>query len=129
MNLHCLECSKLVPQTPGKRAKSYCNNTCRVKYWKKQKEVASGIEKRKPGRPKKDDQLQNTEVLLPGNLGNVKVGGRISEVKSVFKDKKGAVTVTLAPAVESFMGHPIPKGLKGIDLSIWKAEIKEANKK
>lgn len=27
-----------------------------------------------------------------------------------------------------FMGHLIPKGLKGIELSIWKAEIREALK-
>jgi len=34
--------------------------------------------------------------------------------KSVFKDAPG-----------NYMGHPIPKGLTGIDLSIWKSEIKE----
>ncbi len=30
--------------------------------------------------------------------------------------------------IDLYMGHEIPKGLKGIDLSIWKAEIKEKNK-
>lgn len=27
------------------------------------------------------------------------------------------------------VGNPIPKGLKGIELSIWKAEIKDKNNK
>lgn len=53
METKCLECGKPVPQTEGKRAKSYCDNTCRVTYWKKQKRVASGVPTRSPGRPKK----------------------------------------------------------------------------
>lgn len=63
MNLHCLQCGKPVPQTPGKRAKSYCNNTCRVTYWKKQKEAISGIKKRKPGRPPRITKEINAEEI------------------------------------------------------------------
>lgn len=33
----CLNCTKQIPQTPGKRRKDFCNSTCRSNYWQKQK--------------------------------------------------------------------------------------------
>lgn len=35
--MECLECHKLLPQTKGKRAKQFCNSTCRSNYWQKAK--------------------------------------------------------------------------------------------
>jgi hypothetical protein len=32
----CPNCGKELQQTPGKRAKEYCNSTCRSNYWQKQ---------------------------------------------------------------------------------------------
>lgn len=49
------------------------------------------------------------------------------------KDIKGAIDSVIKeksikindPGVMLFMGQEIPKGLKGIDLAIWKSEVKE----
>jgi hypothetical protein len=35
--MKCLECSKDLEQTVGKRAKQFCNSTCRSNYWQKAK--------------------------------------------------------------------------------------------
>lgn len=40
-------------------------------------------------------ELQNSEFLLPGNLGTIKVGNKTRDIKSVFKRKDGAVTITI----------------------------------
>lgn len=51
--------------------------------------------------------------------------------QSQNKDKPSTVKetkidpATIVNRIEIFMGHDVPEGLKGIDLSIWKAEIKE----
>lgn len=125
----CRNCGKDLVQIPGKRAKTFCSVTCRSNYWQKKKRESAQKKIGTPGRPKKEDhEIQNTELILPGNLGSVNVGNGVSEIKKVFKDKKGTTTITLGPIRESFMGHSIPKGLKGIELSIWKAEIKDKNK-
>lgn len=34
--MKCLECEKELINTEGKRAKKFCNNTCRSNYWQKQ---------------------------------------------------------------------------------------------
>jgi|ERR1700748_556124 len=114
--IKCLECGKPVSQTPGRRKKEYCGSTCRSLHWKKKQQM--GKQKRGPGRPPKsaldyprtleqEKSLQDAfkEVLLNANIKKQDASGR-----------------------ELFMGHPIPKGLKGIDLTIWKEEIKEKNK-
>lgn len=50
--MECLICGKQVKQTPGKRAKHYCDANCRQKHWlKKNKE--SKPKGPGPGRPKK----------------------------------------------------------------------------
>lgn len=50
----CLECGKELTQTPGKRAKLFCNVTCRSNYWQKQKRKDAPLKKGSPGRPKKN---------------------------------------------------------------------------
>jgi hypothetical protein len=61
MEIKCLECGLLVPQTPGKRKKEYCGPTCRTKCWKKKKDA--GKDKKRPGRPPKYPVIQNKPVV------------------------------------------------------------------
>lgn len=38
--MNCLNCNKPLEQTPGKKAKQFCNVSCRSSYWQKQKRLA-----------------------------------------------------------------------------------------
>jgi AT hook motif len=109
MEIKCLECNKSVPQTLGKRTKIFCGSTCRTKYWKKEKDA--GKEKKKRGRPKKDITASPKKVY--------------DAAKSTKVQDEPKPNVETTVDNNMFMGHKIPKGLKGIELSIWKAEIKE----
>lgn len=40
-------------------------------------------------------ELQNSDFILPGNLGTIQVGNKTRDIKSVFKRKDGAVTITI----------------------------------
>lgn len=51
--MNCLNCDKELVQMPGKRAKQFCNSTCRSNYWQKEKRASkktSGnqVEKKEP---------------------------------------------------------------------------------
>jgi hypothetical protein len=35
--MNCLNCQKELPQIQGKKARQYCNETCRSSYWHRQK--------------------------------------------------------------------------------------------
>lgn len=52
----------------------------------------------------------------------------VDKLGKVLVEAKKTPQRAASQSTESFMGHPIPKGLKGIELSIWKAEIKDKNK-
>lgn len=41
------------------------------------------------------NELQNNEFILPGDLGTIRVGNKVRDIKSVFKGKDGAVTITV----------------------------------
>jgi len=110
MEIKCLECGNSVAQTPGRRKKEYCGSTCRSLHWKKKQQA--GKSKRSPGRPKK-------EVV-----NGVDIQSKIAEVKAKLPQRP-ALRGNTESSPEEYMGHKIPAGLKGIDLSIWKAEIKE----
>ncbi len=58
---NCLECNAELTQTPGKRPKQYCGNSCRVKYHLKQKNKGKVPGKR--GRPAKSKE--NAPPLPP----------------------------------------------------------------
>lgn len=95
----CLECGKELTQTPGKRAKQFCNVTCRSNYWQKQKRKDKPQKKGVAGRPiKKNTGIQNTDMVLPGPIGDLKFtdgsSREIIQTKSDFK--KGSITLTLA---------------------------------
>lgn len=34
--VYCLQCGRAVPQTPGRKRKKFCSNTCRSQYWNHQ---------------------------------------------------------------------------------------------
>lgn len=102
--LKCKNCGKSVEQTPNKRAKEFCNVTCRSGYWQKQNRLDKAAKNETPAKSKKKSDL-------------------MKEIRKNPITEKEAFPTHDSPG--TFMGHEIPKGLKGIDLSIWKSEIKE----
>lgn len=48
--MNCTECNKEIPQTVGKRAKIFCNSTCRSNHWQKEKrkQNSAGVKEEKP---------------------------------------------------------------------------------
>lgn len=102
--MECLNCKKPVKQTAKKRAKLYCSDKCKAEYVRKQK-AAKNPNKRGRGRPK----------LIKEIVAN------IDEVKP---DYSVIAEIKTEPAKELFMGHPIPDGLSGIPLAVWKNNIK-----
>lgn len=110
----CLECGKELVQLSGKRAKQFCNVTCRSNYWQKKKRKASAKPPGVPGRPKKKSVLHIDVKEMNNEVFDVSVGVKTSVVKELHEG--------------TFMGVVVPEGLKGIDLSIWKAEIKDKSK-
>lgn len=62
-----------------------------------------------------ENELQNNEIYLPGDLGSIQFNGIEREIKSVFKDKKGAVTLTIGEKITPlvYKGYEI-KGIKAI---------------
>lgn len=44
-----------------------------------------------------DNELQNEEFILPGNLGAVKIGNEVHPIKSVEKRKDGTNIITISP--------------------------------
>ena len=113
--MECLNCKKPITQTKGKRSRLYCSDKCRVTFYRTN--ASEGVPKKGRGRPRKIDA-----GVLQAEIKAV----REQVKKSPFTNLRG----TSDQSAPRFMGHEIPKGLKGIDLSIWKAEVKEktANK-
>jgi hypothetical protein len=48
-------------------------------------------------------ELQNNDMVLPGNLGTVKIGNQERNIKSVFKKKDGSVTITIGEHIEPLL--------------------------
>lgn len=42
-----------------------------------------------------NNELQNNDMILPGNIGTISVGNKVRDIKSVFKGKDGSVTITI----------------------------------
>jgi hypothetical protein len=63
--MNCLECGKEVPQTKGRRERLFCNNTCKSKYWRKNKKSDGTVPTRGPGRPPKKNNLEHVIFLGP----------------------------------------------------------------
>lgn len=67
---------------------------------------------RPPGSGKKKPEmgLQNTDMILPGNLGNIAVGnGDVREIEKVFKGNDGVVTMTIGakkPVIDAYEKLP-----------------------
>jgi CRISPR/Cas system-associated protein Cas7 (RAMP superfamily) len=74
--MNCLNCGAEVKQTPGKRAKGYCNSSCRQKHWLKNNKKESV---RKPGRPRKSEEPEK-------KIDPVEIQRQIAELKEKYKD-------------------------------------------
>lgn len=68
----CLNCSKNVPQTDGKRLKLYCNEACRKSYGRKQtrtplpdESLADRLNESYPDNPKRGKEIKCFEDLHP----------------------------------------------------------------
>lgn len=135
----CMGCDNLVPQTEGKKAKLYCSSICRQKVWqdKRREELRIFRETSKQNPlPAGYVRIKNVKAVTkdgkevslskPKDINPSEIQAKISEVKERIKDDPRSKMRCAMP--ESFMGHEIPKELKGIELSIWKSEIKEKNK-
>jgi hypothetical protein len=102
----CLNCNKALPQTEGKRAKQFCNSTCRSNYWQKEK------------RKNSDKSLTKVAAAislaaLPANKRNK---DKVPPKKEVSQEAKtGFKTLDELKAT-------CPENLKGIDRSIWISE-------
>lgn len=44
-----------------------------------------------------NNELQNNDFIIPGNLGHVDIGDRKAEIIQQFRSNDGAVTLTLLP--------------------------------
>lgn len=44
-----------------------------------------------------NNELQNNDFVLPGNLGNVSIGNNRAEIIQQFRSNDGAITLTLLP--------------------------------
>jgi hypothetical protein len=135
--MHCLNCGKDLVNTPGKKVKQFCGISCRSNYWQKKKRNENGLSAKKPGRPKKaTSEIQNTDLILPGGLGDVKFpNGKTGEiVQSVSNRQKGSVTLTIAPYPPDEAGKyatgvdPYSKGLNKGKSVIFKKKKDEPRK-
>lgn len=96
--MECLNCGKPVRQTPGKRAKKYCDADCRQRHWlKKKKEIDPPT--RGPGRPKKEGSI----LVYPND---VKEG--IEEIKFVSGSRPhGARAGGIIPDLETALASSV----------------------
>jgi hypothetical protein len=85
--MNCLNCGKEVKQTPGKRAKAYCDPNCRQRHWLKNNKKKSG---RGPGRPKKtpliDPSSPRDNPLINAARGRDSNGINMDEVRLAEKE-------------------------------------------
>jgi len=92
--MNCRQCQKELINTPGKRSKSFCNPTCRSKYWKKKQPKKASKLKWKielSGQDISDKcmvDLKNGVVTIPGEL----VGGIVETVDP--SNKGETITIT-----------------------------------
>lgn len=61
--MDCLECKKYLVQTPGKRARQFCNSTCRSNFWQKQERKKKP--KQQPSARKKTEPPKQDKSELP----------------------------------------------------------------
>lgn len=100
----CLECGTELTQTPGKRAKTFCNVTCRSNYWQKNKRKKSGKGIGKSGRPSAKSPKPATPIMfIDGPVevptvtylrGDVSFQDLLAAAKSPLSDKKQVYQLT-----------------------------------
>lgn len=114
---NCLECNKELEQTPGKRAKQYCGNTCRVKYYLKKKNKDKPPGKR--GRPAGSLNKSNQTIPPPQDASGINEDEGKNKGKKKKEEKTESEPTSLA---DMFKGRNInertyvnPKIAKGGD--------------
>lgn len=154
--MECINCKIEISQTKGKRPKIYCSDRCKVDFFRSKK--ATGGPKRGRGRPRKAPIVQppheRDSILINADRGRDSNGMNMEEVKlakkEAKKEKENLPKISELPVVipskesidstdgqlgeylnqnDFYMGYEIPKGLKGIDLTIWKSDFKEKQSK
>lgn len=87
----CKECGQPIDQTPGKRAKEFCNAPCRSNYWQKEhrKIARESLGKEAEGPPKKGakgkfDAAKKTVLAM-------KEKGELPPIKSIPADQRKAL--------------------------------------
>lgn len=103
----CLKCGKKLVQLPGKRAKSYCNSTCRSGNWHISHRAAEKVKEEKP----KKKKAAGTKVISVTKKKIVSDGASfIDPNKPTLKQIKDSC----------------PASLKGIDRSLWISEKRQS---
>lgn len=89
----------------------FCSTRCRV-YWNRQNAQEAVAE----------NNRQENVTRISAERADV-----FNDLQFVVPEYPVADAENLIPAAlsELFMGIPVPSGLKGIDLTIWKAEVRE----
>src|SRR5574337_71101 len=79
--MSCLNCGKDLIQTPGKRAKQFCDGNCRTRYWQKEKSAQKKAAKI-PINPSKAIPLPPDYVAFT-KIGILKNDGSISPIITI----------------------------------------------
>jgi hypothetical protein len=62
----CKNCGEAIVQTPGKRAKEFCDSTCRSNYWQiKNRLNKSGFSPPKPQPNKSVEKVKTAPKVMP----------------------------------------------------------------
>lgn len=116
--LNCKNCDRPLKQTPSKRRKEFCDTTCRSNYWQKERRKNAAQVAKSSSAPKKSKKVAKKTVK-----------------KKLHSPKTKPIQLESPKAAASnsdqnlFMGEPVPMDKTGIDLTIWKAEVKERKSK
>ncbi len=84
--MNCLECGKEIAQTTGKRARIFCNSTCRSNYWQKKKRESKKYDSPKLTKIFNDEPAQWKEPILPPYdmyKEGIKKAGSVSKIEQI----------------------------------------------
>jgi UTP-glucose-1-phosphate uridylyltransferase len=73
--MKCLNCSKNLEQTVGKRERRFCNSTCRSNYWQKQQVIKKGVIKSvKINKDASNNHTAKVVIEMPKIVEKPKIG-------------------------------------------------------
>lgn len=133
-------CNNEVEQTPGKKARKYCSNTCRQKQWqidqKKQEEAGQGIaqqipvidQKRQLDLEKENTQLRKENADLKKQVAELipyRTSYQLRQKEEVSKTSTTAQEEVKIPKTYEELKAMCPPELKGMEKTFWLAEYRE----